>query len=386
MERQKRFIINCLYFGIILAAVYLLVKFAFPVLAPFLIGFLIAYILRRPIRFLSERFHIPKKLTAIGLVAVFYVTIGSVLVLGSIQIFSSAASLVESLPALFRDYVIPVLTELFDTLGEDLAQMDPGLVDTLEEMGRQFIQSLASGVSSLSMSSMLFLSGIASSLPMLFIRLVLMIISTFFIAADYERLTEFCMRQLSRKARRVFHQVKQYIVGTLFVCIRSYALIMSITFVELSIGLSVIGISHSVLIALGISIFDILPVLGTGGIMIPWAVITFILGDYAMAVKLLLVYVIITVVRNILEPKIVGGQLGLHPIVTLASMFAGVELLGVVGLFGFPILLSLLKYLDETGTIRIFRREGEQEEEEEDEKENGEKENGGKDVGKKDEK
>ena len=115
MERQKRFIINCLYFGIILAAVYLLVKFAFPVLAPFLIGFLIAYILRRPIRFLSERFHIPKKLTAIGLVAVFYVTIGSVLVLGSIQIFSSAASLVESLPALFRDYVIPVLTELFDT-------------------------------------------------------------------------------------------------------------------------------------------------------------------------------------------------------------------------------------------------------------------------------
>ena len=68
-------------------------------------------------------------------------------------------------------------------------------------------------------------------------------------------------------------------VGTLFVCIRSYALIMSITFLELCLGLGVIGIDHFILVALGIAIFDILPVLGTGGIMIPWAVITLILGD-----------------------------------------------------------------------------------------------------------
>ena len=102
---------------------------------------------------------------------------------------------------------------------------------------------------------------------------------------DYEKITGFCIQQLSGKAQEVFLQIKQYVVGTLFVCIRSYALIMSITFVELSVGLGIIGVDYFILVALAIAIFDILPVLGTGGIMIPWAVITAILGDYPMALK-----------------------------------------------------------------------------------------------------
>ena len=130
---------------------------------------------------------------------------------------------------------------------------------------------------------------------------------------------------------------------------------MSITFFELSLGLSLIGIKNAVLIAFCIAVFDILPVLGTGGIMIPWVILEAVQGNLALAVKLLAVYLIITVVRNIIEPKIVGSQLGLHPVVTLSSMFVGAQLFGVVGLFGFPILLSLLKNLNDTGTIRLFR-------------------------------
>ena len=109
------------------------------------------------------------------------------------------------------------------------------------------------------------------------------------------------------------------------------------------------------LIALLISVFDILPVLGTGGIMIPWVVIDVILGNYSLALGLLVLYLIITVIRNIIEPKIVGKQIGLHPVITLASMFVGVQLLGVWGLFGFPIGLSLLRHLNDTGTVKIFR-------------------------------
>ena len=109
------------------------------------------------------------------------------------------------------------------------------------------------------------------------------------------------------------------------------------------------------LVAFCTAIFDILPVLGTGGIMIPWAVLTAVSGNYILGLKLAGVYVVVTVVRNIIEPKIVGGQLGLHPIVTLTSMFVGVQLLGVVGLFGFPIGLSLLRYLNDHGVIRILK-------------------------------
>lgn len=83
-------------------------------------------------------------------------------------------------------------------------------------------------------------------------------------------------------------------------------------------------------------------------------------GSHGLALGLLVVYLVITVVRNIIEPKIVGSQIGLHPVVTLVSMFVGAQLLGVLGLFGFPIGLSLLRYLNETGSIRLFKTAGEE--------------------------
>ena len=89
--------------------------------------------------------------------------------------------------------------------------------------------------------------------------------------------------------------------------------------------------------------------------MIPWAIICFLLGNWKLGIGLLLLYLTITVIRNIIEPKIVGHQVGLHPVVTLASMLTGLQLFGVIGLFGFPITLSLLKYLNDREIIHIFK-------------------------------
>lgn len=361
MEKRKKFIINFLYFAIIIAAIFFALQFALSLLFPFVAALFIAYILKHPINFIARKTKMPRKLAAILMVLIFYGTIGTFLVLASIRAFSFATDLVQRLPSIFRIYVNPVLTDLFDQLEQALEQADPNILDTVDYLWSQFMQSLRSIVSDLSLTSMEAISNVASSLPMLFIKLLLMVISTFFIAMDYERLTGFCMRQLNGWARDIFLQVQKYVVGTLFVCIRSYALIMSITFMELFLGLSLFGVEYALLIALCIALFDILPVLGTGGIMIPWAVITAILGDYPMALKLFGLYIFITIVRNIIEPKIVGSQIGLHPVVTLISMFAGVQLFGVVGLFGFPIGLSLLMHLNRTGTIKIFKLTDEEE-------------------------
>ena len=361
MEKRKKFIINFLYFAIIIAAIFFALQFALSLLFPFVAALFIAYILKHPINFIARKTKMPRKLAAILMVLIFYGTIGTFLVLASIRAFSFATDLVQRLPSIFRIYVNPVLTDLFDQLEQALEQADPNILDTVDYLWSQFMQSLRSIVSNLSLTSMEAISNVASSLPMLFIKLLLMVISTFFIAMDYERLTGFCMRQLNGWARDIFLQVQKYVVGTLFVCIRSYALIMSITFMELFLGLSLFGVKYALLIALCIAVFDILPVLGTGGIMIPWAVITAILGDYPMALKLFGLYIFITIVRNIIEPKIVGSQIGLHPVVTLVSMFAGVQLFGVVGLFGFPIGLSLLMHLNRTGTIKIFKLTDEEE-------------------------
>ena len=354
-EERKVFIINCMYFAILLAAAFAILKYGLPMVTPFVTAFVIAYLLKGPICFLSGRLHLNQKVTAILLVLLFYSTAGLLITLLCIKMFSQGKALIVNLPAIYTNRAEPVLAGIFSSIEQSILRMDPSLVGALEELEGHFVQSAGQMVSGLSISAMGWISGFASSLPGLFINLLLMVIATFFTAMDYDRLTSFCLLQMGEKSRGIFLKIQAYVVGTLFVCIRSYALIMSITFVELALGLTLIGVEHSLLIACLIAVFDILPVLGTGGIMIPWTIITAITGDHKLALGLLIVYLAITVIRNIIEPKIVGSQIGLHPVVTLVSMFVGAQLFGVLGLFGFPIGLSLLRNLNDTGTVRLFR-------------------------------
>lgn len=354
-EKRKNFLLNFAYFGVITLVVLALVRYAMPMLGPFVTAFVIAYILRPVVRLMREKLKLPHKLAPIVTVVLFYGVIGLLISWLGVEAVSGVVGLVKKMPTMYETHMLPFFMEIMGNLQTIFAELDPSAVEVLNNLGSQMLSSLGQMVSNISVAAMGFASSFASSLPGLFIKLVVMIISTFFISVDYEILRDFCLRQLNDKAKETFIQIKEYVVGTLLVCIRSYAIIMSITFVELSIGLSLVGINHAVLTALCISIFDILPVLGTGGIMIPWVVLTLIQGNVIRALGLLAVYIAITVIRNIIEPKIVGGQLGLHPVVTLASMFAGAQILGVIGLFGFPIGLSLLRYLNDHGVIKVLK-------------------------------
>ncbi len=354
-EKKRSFLIHIAYYGVLTVAACAVLKYALPMLAPFVAAVVIAYVLKGPINFLTNKCHIPHKFSAILCTTLFYCIMGIALTLLGVQAISGAANLLGQIPKIYSTHVYPFFTSLLTSIETFFLKLDVTVVNLLAEVGGQLLQSLGQLVSSLSVKAMSMVSGLASAVPGLFIELVLLIISTYFITIDYERLTGFCMRQLGEKGQNIFVQVKEYVIGTLFVCIRSYFIIMSITFVELAICLSLLKIPHAVLIAFLIAIFDILPVLGTGGIMLPWTAFSAVQGNFSLALGLLLTYLVITIIRNIIEPKIVGGQLGLHPVVTLASMSAGVQFFGIIGLFGFPIGLSLLRYLDEHGVIKVFK-------------------------------
>ena len=148
-------------FAIIIAAVFLALQFALTLLFPFVAALFIAYILKHPIRFVSEKTRIPKRLVAVFMVLIFYGTIGTFLVLASIRAFSFVSDLVQQLPQIFRIYVNPVLGDLFVELERALEQADPTILDTVDYLWGQFMQSLRSLVSNLSLSSMEAISGIA---------------------------------------------------------------------------------------------------------------------------------------------------------------------------------------------------------------------------------
>ncbi|GAB1477441.1 sporulation integral membrane protein YtvI [Bacillota bacterium] len=353
--KQKRFITHILFFGFIALLVYVTLEYVLRWVSPFLFAFIFAYSLRRPALFISKSTHIPYKPIALLFVLLFYCTIGVLIALAGVKTLSIIADFVSGLPPLYTDEIVPYLSSFFGEIEDAVSRMDPTLIPVLNDLFTQAIQSIGEMVSNFSVKIVALISGYASSLPAFFIRILIMVISTFFIAADYDVLTGFVSRQFTGKSLLLMREIKRYVVGTLFVCIRAYALIMSVTFIELSIGFNIIGISKPFLVALFIALFDILPVLGTGGIMVPWALISVLQGNYTFALSIFVIYVFVTIVRNIIEPKIVGSQIGLHPVVTLISLFVGAQLFGVIGLFGFPITLSLLRHLNETGAIKLFK-------------------------------
>ncbi len=353
--KKKQFIINTIYFFLIAFLVYVIIRYGISLLSPFILAFIFAYLLKKPAWKISLSTKLPYKLVSFFIVLIFYIITGLLVFSAGIKLTSVVTRIVMLIPQFYEKQLGPFLMNTFEGIEKAVYSIDPAVVGVLSEGFHQFVRALGTQITNFSLSLVGSLSNIASSLPSLFIRILLMIIATFFIAIDFDILSSFIKRQFSKKGNEIIVTIKDYMVNTVFVVIRSYALIMFITFIELSIGLSILKVRNPVLIGFLIAIFDILPVLGTGGIMIPWAIITLLQRNIQRGIGLFAIYIFVTVIRNIIEPRIVGKQLGLHPVVTLVSMFVGANLFGVIGLFGFPITLSLLVHLNETGIMRIFK-------------------------------
>ncbi len=137
-------------------------------------------------------------------------------------------------------------------------------------------------------------------------------------------------------------------------------MITLITFLELFVAFTVLGIKYAFLIALVIAVIDILPVLGTGTVLIPWSIFLLLIGDYYTGIALIIVYIVIAVIRQIIEPKIVGKYIGLYPLLTLVAMYTGLRVMGVLGLITFPLIIIIVKKLNDDGKLHLFKNPDEE--------------------------
>jgi sporulation integral membrane protein YtvI len=166
---------------------------------------------------------------------------------------------------------------------------------------------------------------------------------------------DFIFRQLPSSWGTKLTSLKTDLFGALVGFIKAESIILSMTFIESFIGLTIIGVDYAFTLAIIIAVFDILPVLGTGGIYVPWGITNIIMGNYRMGISLIALYGFITVVRYMVEPKVVGQQLGIHPVLTLMSMFAGLKLIGAAGLILGPTAVVTFKACQHAGIIPKFK-------------------------------
>ena len=293
---------------------------------------------------------------AVLTVIVFYMTIGAGIAILFYQGAQFAADLFRQVPALYQEYIQPLLQTLSASLQEIISFLP---FDDFSDVFAQLSASLDSVVSSVSSDLVSLLGQVTVGLPSFVVSFIFAIISSFFIAMDYGKITRFLLLQLNEKQQQVVMTTRYFIKDTILQFLIGYGKIMCITFVELCIGLSVLGVDNSIIISFLIALFDVLPVFGTGGIMIPWIIISLLMQDIKLAVGLTIVYLIITLIRNIIEPRIVGEQIGLHPLLMLLSMYLGIRFFGFLGLFLLPATLLLIKELNEKGILHIYKTEKE---------------------------
>ncbi len=357
VEEKRRFIINILYYAIIAAIAFFAVKYAYPLLAPFCVALFIAFLLRRPIAFVTKKLHLRRGVAAVLLTALVYATIGTLLVLVVVRLVVSLKEIFWELPALYRTEVAPYLRGLISWLDSTVLHLDPALNSAVRDIITQLIDALGNLISTLSTRAVSIATDYLSLVPGAVMRIVITVVASFFFTIDYPRITGFFLHTLPNKASVLLFDVKDYLCGTLFRILRSYFFIMCITFAELTLGLGILGIKRFALLAALIAILDVFPVLGSGTILLPWAVILFVQGKLGLGIGMLILYAVVFIVRQTVEPRIVGGQVGLHPIIILVGMFVGVQVFGALGLFGVPILISLLRHLYIEGKLPWKQKE-----------------------------
>lgn len=362
LRRQKEFLISFAFGAVWLVILWVVLKAAGSVLFPFLAAFAVAALLAGAVKFITERTHIKRGIVAVTTVLFFYILLAAVLYFAGSYLVRLIYDLTRELSVFFSDTVVPVmqrfyqwverLSVVFYPVGQ--TEKTQGLQDVGAESA-QTIKNAGKLMSGISDGVIDGVSGMAAGIPRFFMKLLIAVIATVFMELEFPEIKAFLKRQIPAEYQRAFRDGKNYVTGTMGKCIISYCLIFGITFAELVAGLFLLGIKNAFAIAFIIAVLDILPVLGTGTVLIPWAVLAFASGRISAGVGVFGLYLVITVVRNLIEPKLVGKQMGLSPVIMLPCMLIGLKFFGIIGLFVVPLLVSFLKQLNDRGIIKIFR-------------------------------
>ena len=342
MEKKQKFIVDIFFYGLIAVLLWATCKFVLPVLIPFIIAFVIASLIRIPVKKLYGSSDLKNKFISIITCIIFYVIVFCILAYASVNIYNTISDFLVSIPTIYQNDILPALNQVSDIAGKAIQSMDAGIASELDKIFDDFLNNIGEYIKTFSVNAIKAISGSLAGIPGFIIKLVITIISTFFCMIDYNKILILFIKLIPRGKENAVMSIVKYFKSTIFIYLKSYSLLFLLTYVELAIGFTILRIPYAPLIALLVAVFDILPILGVGGILLPWSVILFVMKEIPMGIGMLLLYLVITFIRNTAEPKLVGKQIGLHPLATLIFMYLGLRFLGFLGMFLFPVTLAVL--------------------------------------------
>lgn len=343
-------LINLLIFLLILFGFYIGIKYLIVFFAPFLTAAALSAINEPIIRFLEKRMKLSRK-TSTVLSLTFSISIIAVLTIAILfKIYTELIKLQNNIPNYITSisYLISGYYAKVNTLYNSLPlSIQEGFKNNI----LVFLPKLEGIITYIASSIITSIT----SLPKVGIFFTVTLLSSYFISSDKKNIRNFIYKQIPYRSQKNFYKAKSGAVSSIFGYFKAQLIIMVITFVISVLGFIIINTDYAVLMALVTALADGVPLLGSGIVMVPWIILNLISGNIRLALGLLSVYLFAILVRQLIEPKIVSTQTGLHPLVTLISMYLGLMVFGVIGLFLGPVAIIVLKNLHSSGIITIWK-------------------------------
>ncbi len=333
--KRREFIVNYLFYFLIISLFYIALKLGLKYLLPFVFGTAVAAVSRKLCADIKFK-KVNKDICAVFTVILIYTVIAVVIY-----------------------FTVNAISENWGEIGSETAKYFKSFFETAEkftvkhnknpQIYKSVSLSLKNTLSSVFTDISEYFASLLSLVPVFIIETAVTVISSVYIAKDYEKLKRFFSDFLKDETKEKISKISDISLLTAKTFLGGYFVLFLITFSELALAFLILKIPYFLVLALVIAVVDILPVLGTGTVLIPWGIISLLSGDTALGIKLIFVYLIVTLIRNFAEPHIIGKSFDVHPLISLFAVYIGFKAGGVLGAFTVPfILIVFLKYFKET--------------------------------------
>lgn len=331
MKKYCKALANLAVAVVVVLLIILLLPKVIGFFVPFVTGWVIALIAGPLVRFFEEKVKIKRKtgsafviVVVIGLVVLALYFVGAKLVDQIIGLVTSLPEMWEGMEADFAE-IGRNMSVIYEKFPEDVQNT----VNSIAEQANTYLGELFSRISSPTIAAV---GNFAKQLPSFIIGLIMCLLSSYFFVAERKQINEWFRKHTPRSIQNRYLMMKRSLVKAVGGYLKAQLKIEVWMYLLLVIGLSVLKVNYSLLIALGIAFLDFLPFFGTGTVMVPWAIIKILSADYQMAIGLLIIWGVGQLARQIIQPKIVGDSIGVPPIPTLFLLFIGYKVGGVFGM------------------------------------------------------
>ena len=367
--KKLHYLIQVAFVAVFLFLAYLAVRYVFGAIAPFIIAFIAASLVEPIVRFFVSKFRLPRAAASTIGIILLLIAFFAIASFVSVFIWKEGKDLVFRLPS----YISSIAEHI-----KHLMQNDTGIFSHLSD---ESIAKVMDYIANYDYSTLFtgsiggFVLGYAGNMlvqiPTILVFCIVSIVSSFFMSISFPKVKSFILMQFKPQQQSLIIDVKKTLFSTVGKYLRSYSILMFTTFAELLIFFLIFGFEPALPLAFLIAIVDILPVLGVGTILIPWSLVSLLSGAPWRALILICMYIVVTIVRQVLEPKVIGDHVGMMPILTLFCIWVGLKLFGFGGMFLIPITVVILKNIHESGKVKIWKTPSEENTLEKEEIDNG---------------